>query len=192
MKALGKAYKDAEASTGDFKKLPEGGYIVKILEVKDQAAKEYLDIVFDIAEGEYKDFYSDEWGKAHPYAHNLMRSYKETALGMFKGFLRTVDQSNGTSFEAAAEKGLKEQQLVGKILGVVIGSEEYETNRGEVKTRLYVKTVLTAEKIRQGDFTVPELKKLESRSKFSELVDGQSSGSAPEGFQPFDDGSIPF
>ena len=33
MKPLGKAYKDAEASTGDFKRLPAGGYIAKITAV---------------------------------------------------------------------------------------------------------------------------------------------------------------
>lgn len=188
MKPLGKAYRDSEASTGDFKKLPEGGYVVKILTVKDEDKKEYLSIVYDIDEGEFKGFYSDEWGKSHPYAHQIIKSYKETAFGMFKGFLRAIDETHGTTFEAQAEKGLKEQELVGKTFGVVLGTEEYETNRGDVKTRLYAKTILPAEKIRKGEFTVPALKKLENQSAFSKAV----SPAPEEGFTPLSDADIPF
>lgn len=188
MKPLGKAYKEAEASTGDFKRLPEGGYVIRITAVEDKDDKEYLNIIYDIAEGEYKDFYSDEWGKAHPFAHNFVRSYKESAFGMFKGFLRALDETNGTKFDEQAAKGLPEQQLVGKLVGVVIGSEEYETNRGEVKTRLRVASVMSAERIRKGEFKVPELKKLENQSSFSSAV---SSGT-PAGFDKIDDKDIPF
>lgn len=183
MKALGKAYKDAEASTGDFKRLPAGGYIAKITAVEDKADKEYLNITFDIAEGDFKSFYSDEWGKGHPYAHSFVRSYKEKALGMFKGFLRAVDESNNTKFESRAEKGFPENELVGKFIGVVIGYEEYRTNRGDIGQRTRVTATKSTDIIYSGDFKVPELKV---------LGETQTANSPVAGFEQVNEEDLPF
>ena len=180
MKALGKAYDDAEAS-GTFERIPAGGYVAKITEVKDETKKEYLRVVYDIAEGPQKGFYSDDWGKEHPFAHNFILSYKESALGMFKGRLKAIDESNGTDFVKEAVTGLKEQQLVGKLVGVVVGYEEYINDRGELKERSYVKEVRSVDKIRSGDFKVPELKKLEPKAE-----------DPKDGFTPFDELDLPF
>ena len=183
MKALGKAYKDAEASTGDFKRLPAGGYIAKITAVEDKADKEYLNITFDIAEGEFAAFYSDEWGKEHPYAHSFVRSYKEKALGMFKGFLRSVDESNGTKFESRAEKGFPEGELVGKVVGLLIGYEEYRTNRGDIGQHTRVTSTRSVETIRSGNFKVPELKA---------LGETQTANSPVAGFEQVNEEDLPF
>jgi len=182
MKPLGKAYKDAEASTGEFKRLPAGGYIAKITAVEDKDDKEYLNITFDIAEGEFQAFYSDDWGKAHPFAHSFVRSYKEKALGMFKGFLKTVDESNGTKFEDQAAKGFNEQQLVGKVIGVLIGYEEYMSNRGEIRERTTVTGTRTVDAIKTGNYKVPELKKLAPATHTSPV----------EGFEAVNEADLPF
>jgi len=183
MKPLGKAYKDAEASTGEFRRLPAGGYIAKITGVEDKDDKEYLNITFDIAEGEFKGFYSDEWGKAHPYAHTFVRSYKEKALGMFKGFLKAVDESNGTNFEEQAVKGFPENRLVGLLVGVLIGYEEYMSTRGEIRERTTVTATRTVETIRSGNYKVPELKK---------LANAPASTSPVEGFEAVNEADLPF
>ena len=49
MKALA-GYNEAKAS-GDFERLPAGGYVIRITGVKDDTEKEYLQVVYDIAEG---------------------------------------------------------------------------------------------------------------------------------------------
>lgn len=184
MKALGKQYSDAEArGDGGFERLLAGGYVCRIIAVEDVTAKDYLNIIYDIAEGDYKGFYGDEWGKDHPFAHRFFMSYKESALGMFKGRLRAIDESNGTEFVKEAVSGLKEQQLVGKLVGLVIGYEEYDSDRGEIRERTYVKSVLPIDKIRSGDFKVPDLKKLPASSQAS---------TAPEGFEPITDMDLPF
>jgi hypothetical protein len=193
MQGLGKSYKEAEASQGgDFKRLPAGGYVCKIVAVKDVPLGSdpkkpdkgnYLEIIFDIAEGEYKGFYSDEFGEKHPYTHRLIRSYKEKAMGMFKGFLKAVDDSNGTNFVAAAEKDWKEQDLVGKLVGLVLGSEEYVSTMGEIRERLYVSANRSVEAIKTGDFKVPELKKVQ---------DPVSAGATNPGGFTLDDSDIPF
>jgi len=168
MKALGNDYKNAKANTGDFTRLPAGGYICEITAVEDKPDKEYLNITFDIAVGEFKGFYSDEWGKAHPYAHSFVRSYKKTGdekkdariMGMFKGFLKAIDDSNGTHLEQMPETGLDEDLLVGKKVGLVIGYEEYESDRGEIRERTRVQAIRTMEDIAKGNYKVPEVKRI--------------------------------
>ena len=188
MKPLGKQYSDAEArGDGGFERLPAGGYVCKITDVEDVTAKDYLALTFDIAEGDRKGFYSNEWGLSHPYAHRFILSYKESALGMFKGRLKAIDESNGTEFVKEAVAGLKEQQLVGKLVGLVIGYEEYASDRGDTRTRSYVKAVISADRVRRGDFKIPELKRLEGAAAPAIT---EHAGEAPAGFSWGDD--VPF
>lgn len=164
MKGLGISYRNAEASSGtDFERLPAGGYVCSILKVEDHATEEkpYLRIVYDIREGEYANYYSDEWGKDNEWAHDSRHYYSDRAMGMFKGFLKAIDESNGTDFELQAETGFDEQRLVGKAIGYIIGEEEYEANDGSIKTRLRVRGTRSIQIIRQGKFKFPEIKRLE-------------------------------
>ena len=122
MKAINNFDKIQES--GSFEKLPVGGYIIKILAVDDVPEKEYLKIFFDINDGEKKGFFQKAFKedtraeKKWPNAGSFIRSYKEKALPMFKGFTNAIENSN---------KGYKwnfdEKSLVNKIVGVVIGEE---------------------------------------------------------------------
>lgn len=187
MKPLGKAYKDAEANMGGgFQKLPAGGYVCIITEIEDKQKEERLEIIYDVAEGPYKGYYSDDFGKKNPFTHKFIKSYKETALGFFKGFLTAIDKSNGTDFSTKAEGGLQEQQLVGKLVGLVIGYEEYDTrDDGNFKQRSYVSEVRSIETIRSGDFKVPELRKTKE-------LEGKLKSAPVDGFSPLTDDDIPF
>jgi hypothetical protein len=69
------------SADGDFQQLPAGGYVVRIVDMVDNEKKKYVELVWDIAEGEFANRYSDKWGQEHPYAHHLFLSYKDTALG---------------------------------------------------------------------------------------------------------------
>ena len=164
MRALGKEYRQVDASTGggDFERLPAGGYVCRITKVEDFGSelKPYLRVVYDIAEGEYARFYSDEWGKENEWAHDMRQSYTPAAFGIFKGFLKAIDISNDGNFADAAENGFDEHLLVGCLVGLIIGEEEYQSNDGSVKTRLRVRGARPIQNIREGKFKVPELKKL--------------------------------
>ena len=175
-------YNNAKASS-DFERLPAGGYVIRITAVhdNDEEDKQYLRIVYDIAEGPQKDRYKNETAD-NDYRHAFIRSYKEKALGMFKAFIKAIDETNGTNFDSRIEKGFPEHELVGKFLGVVFGYEEYEANDGNIKERLYVAKVTTDKKIRENDFTVPELKKLKPKAK----------NAIPEGFTALADEDLPF
>lgn len=197
MKPLGNIYKTAEVS-GDFKRLPAGGYIAEIKAVEDKTDKSYLNITFDIAEGEFRGFYADEWGKEHPYAHAFVRSYKQTGdaekdkkiMGMFKGFLRTIDRDNGTTFEAQAETGLNEGALVGKRIGLVLGYEEYNSDRGEIRERLRVSKTLSVDDIKSGNYKVPDVKRLAPMG--APVVSATYSTAVPQGFESIAPEDIPF
>lgn len=174
-----KGYREAQAS-GDFERLPAGGYVIKITDIKDEPSKEYLVITYDIAEGPYKDFYKGTDEK-YVRSHQFIRSYKDSAVGMFKAFISAIDKSNGTAFgDSIEERGLNERLLVGRILGVLIGEFENENNRGEIRTLLEVRLCADAERIRKGTFKVPELRKLEKKQE------------APAGFTPMRDDEVPF
>ena len=57
-------YDEAQAYTGESRALPAGKYICEIKgakEVKAKTGKKQLVLQLDIAEGEYKDFYSDQF-----------------------------------------------------------------------------------------------------------------------------------
>lgn len=158
---LGEGYKNAEASTGgDFEKLPPGGYVCTIKKVTNNDKKSYLQIVYDIREGQYMDFYSDEWGKANAWAHTAYHSYSDKAYGVFKGFLKAVDESNNTDFAEQPADGFDEQRLIGKAIGYIIGEEEYESNKGDIRTSLKVRRAVSIQTIREGRYKMPELKKL--------------------------------
>lgn len=162
-------WEKVQAST-TFTKLPAGGYVARITKVELVKEKNYLRIVYDIAEGPEKGRYSDDWGKAHEFAHSFIRSLrqdKETIKGMFKRFMLTVDATNGTNYTPLIDPkngGFDEQQLVGKLIGIVLGEEEYDNDRGETKTRLYLAEVMTADDIRKGAYIVPDIRKAPERA----------------------------
>jgi hypothetical protein len=158
-------YETVQANSGEFAKPTAGGYICKIVGVEDvpfdgnTQKGDYLKIEYDIAEGELKGYYKDAFDKfGGNWWAKFVRSYKESALGMFKHFTSCVEQSNaGYSWD------WNEKSLCGKFIGLVLGEEEYEGNDGYVKTRLYVKDVKTVEQIKNGDFKIPALKKLQKK-----------------------------
>jgi hypothetical protein len=180
-------YETVQASSGEFARPTAGGYICKIIDVEDvpMDSKEkdkgnYLRIEYDIATGEFGGYFKaqfDRWGGN--WFASFIRSYKETALGMFKHFTNCIEQSN-----AGYEWDWNEKGLIGKVIGLVLGEEEYQNNAGEIKTKLVVKNIATVEDIKNGNFKIPAPKKL--------MVENSTNDFA--GFTPIEDPSddLPF
>lgn len=168
---------DKIQESGSFKKLPVGGYVVKILNATDVPDKEYLRLSFDIAEGPNKGFFAEEYkndtreDKKWPNAGTFVRSYKEKALPMMKGFTTAVEKSNKNYTWNFDESTLK-----GKLVGLVIGEEEFVNSSGKMRTRTYVNAVRSVDIIREGKFEVPELRKLSA---------DKVAASTPAASQPF-------
>lgn len=154
---------DKIQESGSFKKLAPGGYVVKILDATDVPDKEYLKVSFDVCEGKDKDFFANEYkndtrtDKRWPNAGSFIRSYKEKALPMLKGFTTAIENSNsGYTWD------FDEKKLKGKIVGLVLGEEEFLNSSGKVRTRTYVAAVRSVDVIRGGKFEVPEIKRLDA------------------------------
>jgi hypothetical protein len=153
-----------ENEGGEFPKPTPGGYVGYIVRyedverpVKQNGGSQYLRIEWDFAEGEFKLYNRDTYDRAGfwPGFGSFIRSYKDSALPFFKAFKTCLEVSNnGYHFRTDQLDAMR-----GKKLGIVLGEEEYETNDGEIKKRLYVAQTRSVKAIRDGDFKVPELKK---------------------------------
>jgi len=189
-------YDKTEAFAGEYEKLEAGGYVCRILQVKaeeNDGTKNYdtlLRIGFDIAEGDKGGFYKrtfDRKKESNPDAKwpgMYYQTVKADDLRFFKGFITAIENSNpGYHWD------WDEQKLKGKLFGGVFGEEEYEIRQGkragEIGTSVKCMWVRSAEQIRSGNFTVPEIKRLNKGSKPS-----SGFGSIPD--TTLDDDSLPF
>lgn len=148
------------------KRLKAGGYVCVVKKVYDESKSSRLDVSIDIAEGEYKNFY-EEKGKADGkkaskifYPNKAMwydekGAYAQSNLANFKGMITAFEESN---------KGFKfdydETELVGKLVGVIFRDEEVLMSDGKVITTAKPFMFRSVESIREGDFTIPNVKKL--------------------------------
>lgn len=139
----------------EYKRLVPGGYVCRITKVEDHPDKSYLYIEFDVAEGEFTGYGASCMERNGFTPLRMYRSYTEKAAGMFKGFTQDVEQSNAPHYKW----DWKEQGLVGRVIGVVIGEEEYRKQDGSIGTRFNARTK-PASAIREGKFKVPEKKTL--------------------------------
>lgn len=139
----------------DVRRPVPGGYAARITRVEDNEDREFLKIEWEFADGELKGANKETYDAFGFWPLAFVCSYKEKALRFFKGFKTAVESSN-PKFVFNNDP----QSLVGKFVGVVLGEEEYLSNKGEVKTRLYVAEKRSGKAIRDGDFKIPELKKL--------------------------------
>ena len=93
-----------EAITGEYKKLPAGGYVCSIVRAectKSKNGKEMLKLAIDIAEGEYKDFYLNQYLQEQERNKEQAKwrgSYYQLtegdSMGRFKGMLLNIEKSN--------------------------------------------------------------------------------------------------
>lgn len=165
-------------------KNPVGGFICEIKTIEDVPDKEYLKVGYDIAEAitpeqeEFVGMYAkrkDERGFDYP---TTIVSYKEKSLPFFKGFVTAVEASNdGYTWDN------DETKFIGKHVGFVIGEEEYEgkdkSGAPKVKVRTYVAERHSVDAIKDGDFKVPEFKKLEQKTVTREANPFATNGSKP-------------
>lgn len=167
----------------EFERVVPGGYVCGITNVKDVPEKEYLLIEYDIAEGAKKNYYRQLNEAKGFWGGSFVKSYTDRALPFFKAFITAVENSNHGYRWDNNEMGLKR-----KLVGLVLGEEEYVKNDGSIGTRLYVAQIHSADKIRSCDYKVPELKRLSSPT-----VDAPSfSAPAFDVVEDIDDDDLPF
>lgn len=168
---------DNTQAASEYKRPEAGGYVCKITKVTDVPDNEYLDIEFDIVEGEFKGYGADTLERAGWTPFKFRKYYSPKALAFFKLFINTIEETNnGFRYD------FDERKLVNKGIGIVLQEVEYTKRDGSIGTRLEPAAFKTANEIRSGNFTVPSIKR-------------KGTDPVQETFTPADDddsGELPF
>lgn len=164
MKKL-EGYEKAQAYS-DVGRLPVGGYVLKILDAveqdnSDKGWNNQLILSFDIAEGEYKDFFANNYKAQTGEDKKWKGTYRlrvpkddgseqdNWAMRRFKTVMGAFEDSN-----SGYHWNWDEQSLKGKLIGALFNNKEYEFNdRHGFFTNCH--SLVTVEKIRSGKFEIP-------------------------------------
>lgn len=139
----------ASIGGGDFRH-PEGGYVITITDATDHEADGYVDIGYDIAEGDKAGHYE--------FAHDFRRYYESSFPGatQFEKFLSALEVSNPGFDLERWETTWDCSKLVGLVVGAVFKKRMYTTDRGEDRESPKLVYCCAADDIREGRFKVPE------------------------------------
>lgn len=126
-----------------------------------------LVIALDIVEGDRKDYFRNRFNenispdKKWP-AGGIYRQMLEgdKAVGFLKGLMTSLEASNEGFKWDWDEKKLKDLKC-----GAIFGEEEYERMDGSIGTSTKVKFIRTVKAIQDGNFKVPEIKKLPEKGE---------------------------
>ena len=182
-----------------FEALPKDAYVIKILSAKMTTSswgEEQIAIAYDIAEGEYKDFYKGQFDrntsedKKWPIdavyyltiPHDGCADYVVTNYDSF--FADLEDSNNGFVFSG------DEKTLKGKVIGAKMHIRQTEYN-GNIYNHTRMKWSCVADDVRKGKAGRLPNDKLVDTSGTS--GNGSSADSyAAGGFSNSDDDEIPF
>lgn len=186
-------YETAQALTGEYERLKPGGYICKIIAAKEEKSKNsgnrMLTLALDIDEGEQKGFFMKRFEelkkeKADPNQeikypnaaiYHQMLEGNEKAVGFLKGLMTSLEASN-----PKFKWNWDEKKLVGLKCGAIFGEEEFERLDGSIGNTCKVKFIRTIKCIEDGNYKIPELKKLPAKGDAAEF-----SGAADNDDLPF-------
>jgi len=181
-------------ATAPSMSLPKGAYAIKIMGAKeeiykDKSGREFskLAISFDIAEGEYKDFYANQWRSQTQEDKKWKGVYRiycpkddgtpedARTQSNFKAFIDSVEGSNSGYHWDWNPNTLKD-----KAVGCIFRLEEYDFNgyNGWSTRPVYC---ITIEKLKSGEFKLPNDKPLK--------IEADTQHSAAD---VIDDGDLPF
>ena len=160
MKAFGNFDKVVASNGGGSSMLEPGGYVAKIVRVKDHTdeKKPYLEFVYDIWNAETKSFLfaQDLADTTNDWRHSF-RLYFTGDFGKqrYKALTEAVEntaQGKGAKAFVYEDKDNAEQTLVGKLLGVVIRHRSYVNSEGKVKTAVDVNAFIPGKDAAEGNF----------------------------------------
>jgi hypothetical protein len=143
---------------GDYTPLELGGHICKVMgveEVKSSTGKDMLKISLDIAEGEQKDFYANNykadtrdnkrWGCV---VNQLVFDNDGNTHRGLKTFITAVENSNSGFKVVWGDNFAK--SFKGKTIGGVFGREQYLNNDRELKWSTKCVQFRSVESIKKG------------------------------------------
>lgn len=177
---------------GDYQQLPKGGYVLKILgvELNENSIGQYVKISCDVAEGDYKGFFANDYKTQQSedrkwhcnYLLNVPNDDGSQQDGWtkrrFKTFTEALEESNpGYHFD------WDEQKFKGKLVGGLFNEREYEKNDGSVGKCINLAQICSVEKVRSGKFKLPEDKALSNSKQQKPQTDSDGFMSIPKGVE---------
>ena len=184
---------EIKCGRGAVRHIPSGGYVCTITSAELKTTKngdEALVICYDILEGEFAGFFSQDFYANKPFKHNdyIVFGKSEESLGVAKGKLNRIAESNSTSFAkfdpfSPVNSGHPEL-FVGKHVGLVL-QERLCTYNGRDQHEVKVAWYENVADIKAGKFKVPET--IDDRVK--QQATAQGAGQAGAGIY---DEEIPF
>lgn len=178
----------------EWTKLPLGAYVCKVKQVAVQntSAGNVLAVLFDIVEGEYKDYFNKDFAanqNANKKWRGVLRQWlpkddgsenDEMTKRSLKGMITSFERSN-----PGYQWNWDETSLVGKTVGIMFRNEEWEYNG---KTGWSVKPfrAMSADTVRGGDYTLPQDKPLANKTQAS------APAYNPNAFTPVETDELPF
>lgn len=183
---------------GDIQALPKGGYVLKVLgaEVCNNSVGQYVKLGCDIVEGEYANFYANEYKNQQSedkkwhcnYLLNVPNDDGSEKDGWTKRRFKTVIEA----FEEANPGyhfDWDENKLKGKLIGGLFNEREYQATDGSVKRTTNLAQLCSVEKVRSGKYQLPEDKLLSTNTASARATSGSGFMNIPDGFGdslPFD------
>lgn len=155
-------------AAGSIENIPAGAYVCEIKQVVEKSNKNssgtHLEISFEVAEGEYKDFFGRDYrnqtredkfwrGIIRQNVPNASSDKYATQASFFRAFTDNIEDSNPGYHWDWNEAGLK-----GKKIGVVFGEREKQSQKGTIYTVTDATDVICVEDARAGRFKMPEKK----------------------------------
>ena len=166
----------------EYRTLPKGAYVLKIMQAVpgNNEWNSWIEVSFDIAEGEYKDFYMTDWknqtGEDKKW-RGTYRLYETKDDGSeqdmwrartLKTFTTALEESN-----AGYHWDWDESKWKGLFVGGLFRIEQYQKSNGEIGNAVRMNRATTVECVRTGDYRLPNDRLIEtSASTASTTVPG--------------------
>ena len=151
--------------------LPAGGYVAKILnaKVEEHSWGEVLVISFDIADGEYKDFFSKQYKENTREDKKWKGNFRLTVPQESNQYFDSKKRTFGNAIWAIEESNpgyhwdWNEAALKGKVVGVLFRNYEYDVD-GRQGWSTECCTFVSVEDVRTGNFKQPKDKPLRNKA----------------------------
>lgn len=178
--------------------LPVGGYIVNIMGAKvatydgnDGGKFEKLEISIDIAEGDFKDFYANDY--------RSQQSEDKKWKGVLRQYLPKEDGTEKDEWTKSSLKALigaiedsnpgyhwdwDETKLKGKKVGCIFRNEEWEYN-GKTGFKAQAFKFVSVEKIKTGNYRLPKDKLLNNSTATADTSSASNFKDIPDDDLPF-------
>ena len=156
---------DKTQSYSDRPTLPKGGYVLKIMDAREERSANglYIKVSCDIAEGEYADFFMGDYRAQDRedkkwHCNFLLNEPKDDGSEQdgwtkrrFKTVVEALEESNEGYHWDWDEKKWK-----GLLIGGLFNIRQYRARNGDVREGTNLKQFCSVEKIRAGKFRLPK------------------------------------